>query len=212
MMTLKKIQREVPSFSIPLVSSFFGLRKKLPPNTTLDTLRIKLSVHLDNTMEHPIWRERLLPYDRSIKEIQDNIKVHTESNSALERRIEALEKLKRVDTSQIPQELQATINLSLQTGVQKLSFKSTGSHQPSPIQLYGAIHEDWIWYDMLIGIASEHYTFSAHRDQVPEYSGNGGEFSGAGAGGSWEQSQAPSSIYDPNSLDYHLAYGANNFS
>ena len=102
--TIKVLLHQVSDFQVPTVSGWLGFGKKVAPGVTLDSLRMKLGAHLDNTqgVVPAIWKDEVISIDISIRGLQENlIRSNAERIADIGMRIKAMEKLLRVDVEKM---------------------------------------------------------------------------------------------------------------
>lgn len=197
--TIKALLHQVPDFQVPTVSGWLGFGKKVAPGVTLDSLRMKLGAHLDNTQGAvpAIWKDEVLSIDISIRNLQENlIRSNAESIADIGMRIKALEKLLRVDVekmdpkvlTRLEQAVVSQVKISRQSSRPYSNFRSAmpvNTAYPSHTQINSdsgpSLLEMWLWWQILT--PHSECSHEVHRIE----SGGGGDFGGAGAGGSWDE-------------------------
>lgn len=164
--TISALLRDVPDFHVPTVSGWFGLVKKVDPSVSLDTLRVKLGVHLDNARGAvpKIWKEVTL-IDASIRDLQENlITSNAERRADIDMRIMALEKFLHIDVAKMDPRIRTQLEqaVSSQAGNAHKSSKSYSSFRdvapvnipyPSRTQIDSSsgsgLLEIWLWWQIL---------------------------------------------------------------
>lgn len=197
--TIKVLLRQVPDFQVPTVSGWFGFGKKIAPGVTLDSLRMKLGAHLDNTQGAvpATWKDEVLSIDTSIRDLQENlIRSNAERIADIGMRITALEKLLRVDIAKMDPKVRTRLEQAVasqaktarQSSRPYSNFRSAvpvNTSYPSHTQINSdsgpSLLEMWLWWQILT--PHSEYSHEVHRIE----SGGGGDFGGAGASGSWDE-------------------------
>lgn len=196
--TIKALQCQVPDFQVPTVSGWLGFGKKVAPGVTLDSLRMKLGAHFDNTQGRvpAIWRDEVHSIDTSIRDLQENlIRSKAERIADIGKRITALEKFLHVDVEKIKPELRSRLQQAVASQAKMVrqssnpysnwrSVAPVNTSYPSLTQINSdsgpGLLEMWLWWQILT--PHSEYSHEIHRIEY----GGGGDFGGAGAGGSWD--------------------------
>lgn len=199
MNTIKVLLRQVPDFQVPIVSGWLGFGKKVASSVTLDSLRMKLGAHLDNTrgVVPATWKDEVLSIDISIRDLQENlIRSNAELIADIGARITALEKLLHVDVAKMDPKVRMRLEQAVasqaktarQSSRPYSNFRSAvpvDTSYPSHTQINSSsgpsLLEMWLWWQILT--PHSECSHEVHRIE----SGGGGDFGGAGASGSWDE-------------------------
>lgn len=192
--TIRGLHDEVPGFQIPTVSAWLGFSKKVDPSVSLDTLRMQLGVHLDNSLGAvpKKWQDEISPFDESIRNLQENfIRSNADRLTDLSARIAALEKLLSVDASKMDPKVHNRIEHAVASQA-KRARSAPGSYRyvapvstayPSSTQIDSSsgpsLLEMWFWYEILT-------SHSECSHEVVRIEAGGGDFGGGGASGNWD--------------------------
>lgn len=239
MSTIKSLARQVPGFEVPVTSGFLGFGKKVDPSVSLNSLRMKLGAHLDNTSGAvpESWKSDVKPIDASIRDLQENlIRSNAERIADVGARITALEKLVNVDLTKMNPKVRSQLEQAVASQARnpRASTRSYSSVRgatpvntvyPSQTQIHSdsgpSLLEMWFWWQILT--PNSECSHEVHRIE------SGGSFGGGGASGNWDsipsQNSAPSPVglglvaneaftpsARPEDIGTHYSLGASNFS
>ena len=72
--SIETLRNEVPDFSIPTITYFFGIFERIDPNTSIDSLRADLEEYLETSPfeTSKIWEKYVGYYNRSIYDMEVN--------------------------------------------------------------------------------------------------------------------------------------------
>ena len=199
MSTIKTLQSEVSDFRVPTVSTWLGLSENVAPSVTLDSLRMKLGVHLDNAQEvaPAIWKVEVLSIDASIRNLQENLITSNADRIAdIGMRITAIGKLVLVDVAKMDPKVRTQLEQAVAAQAKTARWSSRpsgGSRRAVPVNTFYPSHDQinsssgpsllemWLWWQIL----TPHSECSREVHRIE--SGGGGDFGGAGASGSWDE-------------------------
>lgn len=223
--TISALQSAVPWFTIPMVSAYWGLGRKLDPSITLDTLRVQLGIHLDNVRSSApaVWLEKVEPHEREIQTLYAvSILPNEESIADVNKRIAAIEKLMGLDLDKMDRGMRERIGQAVTAQAKRSNVQSRAS-RPIPRgpviypgdgdSLLETALEMWFWYELLTdgsdlssAVEAIEYEDRDLEADGPE-DGQHDEFDGADS-----EDGADSSVSDEGELRVHEDLGSQSFS